>query len=219
MAAHPVLALLLATVAVGAVSARVLAGPEQPGAAAAGASPRPTAAAASPAPLPAAGFRWPLQPQPRVLRGFQVGPQRWSPGHRGVDLAATGGQQVLAAAAGTVSFAGRVAGRGVVVVVHAAGVRTSYEPVAAGVHAGLRVRAGEPLGIIEPEQQHCGAGPCLHWGARSGDTYLDPLTLLPGPRRPAVLLPLAAPGLSSPHRAWPAAAARPWCASGRCATR
>jgi murein DD-endopeptidase MepM/ murein hydrolase activator NlpD len=53
----------------------------------------------------------------------------FGPGHRGVDLAAVAGAPVLAAGAGTVVFAGTVAGRGVVSVDHSGGLRTTYEPV------------------------------------------------------------------------------------------
>jgi murein DD-endopeptidase MepM/ murein hydrolase activator NlpD len=82
---------------------------------------------------------------------------------------------VLAAAAGTVAFAGPVAGRGVVVVDHGA-VRTTYEPVAAQVQVGQGVAAGTPLGVLAGGS-HC-ARSCLHWGLRSGDQYLNPLLLL-----------------------------------------
>ena len=53
----------------------------------------------------------------------------YAAGHRGVDLAATSSQPVLAARGGRVQFAGPVAGRGVVVIAHADGIRTEYEPV------------------------------------------------------------------------------------------
>jgi murein DD-endopeptidase MepM/ murein hydrolase activator NlpD len=139
-------------------------------------------------PLRKAGlFQWPLSPAPRVLRRFVVGPYEWSPGHRGVDLAASTGEQVLAVGPGVVTFAGRVAGRGVVVVAHAGGLRTTYEPVSPGVGVGERTRAGTPIGTLEAVRGHC-AGPCLHWGALRGDVYVDPLTLLGPPARP-VLLP------------------------------
>jgi murein DD-endopeptidase MepM/ murein hydrolase activator NlpD len=132
-------------------------------------------------------YRWPLAPQPAVLRRFVVGPQRWSPGHRGVDLTAAVGDDVLAAAPGVVTFAGMVAGRGVVAVLHADGIRTTYEPVAATVSAGDAVAGGAPLGRLAPGA-HC-TGSCLHWGALRGDSYLDPLSLL-APPAPPVLLPL-----------------------------
>ena len=51
------------------------------------------------------------------------------------------GAAVLAAAAGRVTFAGRLAGRGVVVVDHGA-VRTTYEPVEPLAAVGDEVKAG-----------------------------------------------------------------------------
>ena len=55
----------------------------------------------------------------------------------------TVGQPVRAALPGTVTFAGMLAGRGVVVVDHGA-TRTTYEPVAATVAVGTPVAAGAP---------------------------------------------------------------------------
>jgi murein DD-endopeptidase MepM/ murein hydrolase activator NlpD len=135
-----------------------------------------------------------------VLRRFAVGPQPWSPGHRGVDLAAAPGQQVLSAGAGTVTFAGMVAGRGVVVVGHPNGIRTTYEPVGAEVRAGEAVAAGAPLGALGTGD-HCRAS-CLHWGALRGEVYLDPLTLL-RPAAPPILLPLARAGSGPEGAAFP----------------
>ena len=109
-------------------------------------------------------------------------------GHRGVDLAAPPSSIVTAAGPGTVVFAGPVAGRGVVSVAHSGGLRTTYEPVAATVHIGDHVLAGDPLGTLQPGHPGCPAAACLHWGLRQGDTYLDPLSLL-GPGR-VRLLPL-----------------------------
>ncbi|MCG7207085.1 M23 family peptidase, partial [Streptomyces arenae] len=40
---------------------------------------------------------------------------------------------------------------------------------------------------------HCGAGACVHWGLLRGETYLDPLLLLPPwllNRGPSRLLPV-----------------------------
>jgi murein DD-endopeptidase MepM/ murein hydrolase activator NlpD len=140
--------------------------------------------------MTAARFRWPLSPTPVVLRRFAVGPQPWSPGHRGVDLAADVGQPVLAAGPGAVTFAGVVAGTGVVAVTHPGGIRTTYEPVTAAVEAGAAVAAGDALGVLA-SGAHCPAS-CLHWGALRGEVYLDPLTLL-RPVAPPILLPMGGP--------------------------
>ena len=138
--------------------------------------------------LPRSSYRWPLDPRPHVLRRFAVGPAPWSPGHRGVDLGARPRAPALAAAAGVVMFAGRIAGVGAVSVQHAGGIRTTYEPVTPDVRVGDRVTAGQHLGTVDSWPGHC-PGPCLHWGALRGRTYLDPLGLLGlvGP----VLLPVA----------------------------
>ena len=88
---------------------------------------------------------------------------------------------------GRITFAGSLAGRGVVVVDHG-GTRTTYEPVDATVSVGDTVAAGDRIGRLQLGGSHCYPAACLHWGWRDGDTYLDPLTLVgAGPVR---LLPL-----------------------------
>ncbi|EME99899.1 peptidase [Streptomyces mobaraensis NBRC 13819 = DSM 40847] len=137
--------------------------------------------------------------RPAVLRGWDPPAAPWARGHRGVDLAAAPGDAVRAAADGVVSFVGTVAGRGVVAVeLPGTGdppLRTTYEPVVAGVRRGDRVEAGAVLGELGPGPWHCAAG-CLHWGLLRGREYLDPLGLLPGwmvRRGPSRLLPLSRP--------------------------
>ena len=131
---------------------------------------------------------WPVEP-PRVLRGFDdVG--RYEAGHRGVDLAADPGSAVVAVAPGSVTFAGPVAGREVVVVLHPDGSRTTYEPLDPGVVAGERVVGGQRLGSLAAAPAHCPAS-CLHLGLRVGATYLDPSGRLRA-AAPA-LLPLGRP--------------------------
>lgn len=142
-----------------------------------------TALAALAGSVPAAAsareFGWPLQPRPAVARPFDGPEHDWLPGHRGADLAGRPGQPVLAAGAGVVVFAGTVAGKPVVSVEHAGGLRTTYEPVTATVTAGRRVERGDPLGTLEPGHEGCPAVACLHWGLRRGrDDYLDPLPLV-----------------------------------------
>lgn len=136
---------------------------------------------------------WPLDPQPAVLEGFSPPLTPYGAGHRGVDLAGREGQVVRAAAGGRVTFAGSLAGRGVVVVSHGA-TRTTYEPVRASVAVGTVVAAGDRLGTLQGVASHCAPAACLHWGLIAGETYLDPLALVgAGPVR---LLPLG--GLAFP---------------------
>jgi murein DD-endopeptidase MepM/ murein hydrolase activator NlpD len=138
--------------------------------------------------VPAARYRWPLDGAPTVVRRFSPPPEPWLPGHRGVDLSTHPGVIVRSAGDGVVYFAGVVAGRGVVSVEHAGGLRTTYEPVAASVAAGARVDAGWALGTLAAGHPGCPAAACLHWGLRRGVVYLDPLGLI-GPVR-VRLLPL-----------------------------
>jgi len=122
-----------------------------------------------------------------VVRRFEPPTSPYGPGHLGVDLAAAQGAPVVAAAGGRVSFAGPVAGRSLVVVVHADGIRTEYEPLRPTVRAGEEVRAGQVVGTVDGAHAGCRRS-CLHWGARRGASYLDPLSLLV-PLGPVRLLP------------------------------
>jgi murein DD-endopeptidase MepM/ murein hydrolase activator NlpD len=133
--------------------------------------------ARAPDPAPANDAVWPLDPRPDVLARFVAPSSIWGPGHRGVDLLGAPGQSVRAALAGTVTFAGSLAGRGVVVVGSGAR-RTTYEPVLASVHVGDAVGAGTTIGTLEAGPSHCAPRSCLHWGLIAGSTYLDPLSLL-----------------------------------------
>ena len=75
-----------------------------------------------------------------------------------------------AAAAGVVTFAGRVAAGRHVTLAHADGVRTSYSFLAGvAVRAGQEVEAGHVLGTT---------GTSFHFGARIGEAYVDPAVLL-----------------------------------------
>ena len=131
---------------------------------------------------------WPLVPRPEVVRTFDPPAVEWGSGHRGVDLRGTVGQTVRSALPGRVSYVGRIAGVGIVVVDHGA-TRTTYQPVEATVRVGAEVRAGAALGALEWHGTHCSPAACLHWGLVRGDTYLDPLALVGGPS-PVRLLPL-----------------------------
>ncbi len=113
-----------------------------------------------------------------MARRFDPPVHDWLPGHRGVDLVGAPGGVVRAAGAGVVTFAGILAGRGVVTVTHGE-LRTTYEPLDVDITRGQRVGPGTPLGRLDlghgdPEPGRA----LLHWGLRRGDVYLDPLRLL-----------------------------------------
>lgn len=143
--------------------------------------------AGSPAGAQEGGWGWPVPPPPALARPFEAPAHRWAAGHRGVDLAAPVGTDVRAAGGGIVVFAGLVAGRPVVSVAHGE-LRTTYEPVVPAVRAGARVASGDVLGQLAAAGSHCAPRSCLHWGARRGTAYVDPLLLLGA--RPPRLLPL-----------------------------
>lgn len=134
---------------------------------------------------------WPLQPLPEVIHGFRAPDSPWGSGHRGVDLAATPGQKVHAALPGRVTYAGPLAGRGVVVVSHG-DTRTTYEPVTPTVGVGDLVSAGAGIGRLALSGSHCSPAACLHWGWLAGEIYLDPLDLVGAGR--VRLLPLSGLG-------------------------
>jgi murein DD-endopeptidase MepM/ murein hydrolase activator NlpD len=147
-------------------------------------APLPAAADPAPAMPPAATALWvaPLAGDLTVTRPFDPPPDPFAAGHRGVDLGGTPWSPVLAAGDGVVVFAGMVAGRPVVSIDHADGLRTTYEPVDPSVGAGERVTRGSPIGTMSAGHAGCPREACLHWGLRRGETYLDPMTLLRPPR-------------------------------------
>ena len=136
----------------------------------------------APAAADAARLQWPLRPRPAVVRGFDAPSPNWQRGHRGVDLAAAPGQPVYAAGAGTVVFAGELAGRSLVSIAHPGGLRTSYEPVHPAVRPGQTVTTQSVIGDLSTGHAGCAAAACLHWGAMWGPAaradYVDPVGLV-----------------------------------------
>lgn len=111
----------------------------------------------------------------------------WGPGNRGWEFATVPGDPVVSVGPGTVVFAGPVAGRGVVTVAHAGGLRSSVTGlVTVDVRAGQVVEAGTRLG---------GARAGLHLGFRRGGRYIDPAAVF-GLTPHAVLVPLPRRGHS-----------------------
>ena len=135
---------------------------------------------------------WPIRPAV-LIQGFSPPEKPWMPGHRGVDLRASVGQPVYSAGTGWVTFAGQVAGRGVVVIAHtiqtstySGVIRTTYEPLRPAVNVGDDVQTGDLIGHIAGGVSHCAiprSTRCLHWGLRlsqPGQTfrYGNPLLLV-----------------------------------------
>ena len=99
----------------------------------------------------------------------------------GSELQHAAGSAVRAAAAGTVTFSGVVAGTRYVVVAHGDGLRATYGGLAAStLVAGDAVAAGAVIGRSGDE---------LHFGLRDGERYVDPEPLLGGVVHRARLVP------------------------------
>jgi murein DD-endopeptidase MepM/ murein hydrolase activator NlpD len=94
----------------------------------------------------------------------------WCPGNRGVTYRLRPGSAVRAAAGGTVTFSGVVAGVRYVVVAHADGLRATYGGlVSSALDSGDRLARGSVVGSSGTE---------LHFGLRDGERYVDPEPLL-----------------------------------------
>lgn len=118
---------------------------------------------------------WPLD-DPAIADPFDAPPQPWLAGHRGIDLAASPGTPIASPAAGTVAYAGLVAGKQVVSIRH--GERTStFEPAVTDLAVGAAVTRGQLVASVAHSGDHC-HGECLHWGVKTGERdYLDPAAL------------------------------------------
>lgn len=145
--------------------------------------------------------------RPRVIHPFEKPAQRWSAGHRGVDLAVpVNDRRVYAPAPGKVVFSGTVVNRKVLVIAHPDGRRSTFEPMDETLPVGTTVAAGEVIGTVagaadgngERSYRRCST-PCLYWGVRQGGVrgdgsgkaaeYINPMSLL-GSKEPSILLPV-----------------------------
>lgn len=144
---------------------------------------------------------------PRVVHPFEKPAQRWSAGHRGVDLAVPeNDRHVYAPAPGKVVFSGTVVNRKVLVIAHPDGRRSTFEPMDEALPVGTTVAAGEVIGTVavtaggtsERPYRRCTTA-CLYWGVRQGGArgdgsgkdaeYINPVSLL-GSKEPSILLPV-----------------------------
>lgn len=145
--------------------------------------------------------------RPRVIHPFKKPAQRWSAGHRGVDLAVPeNDRHVYAPAPGKVVFSGTVVNRKVLVLAHPDGRRSTFEPMDEALPVGTTVAAGEVIGTVAVTAGGTGERPyrrcstaCLYWGVRQGGArgdgsgktaeYINPMSLL-GSKEPSILLPV-----------------------------
>lgn len=136
-------------------------------------------AAAATSVTPAYGtYAWPVHGP--VIRGFEAPTSPYSAGHRGIDIGAPFGSPMVAAQSGVVSFAGWVGGSLYISIDHPDGVRTTYSWISAvSVKKGEHVAKGQRVGATGHGHPDVPT-PHLHFGARIGSDYIDPITLLGG---------------------------------------
>jgi murein DD-endopeptidase MepM/ murein hydrolase activator NlpD len=121
----------------------------------------------------ASGFIWPVNGS--VVSGFGM---RWGRLHEGIDIAASTGTPIWAAAAGTVIHAGWLGGYGNLVVVdHGNGLATAYAHASAILVAvGQQVAQGETVSLVGSTGNS--SGPHLHFEVRVNGVAVDPLLYL-----------------------------------------
>ena len=103
------------------------------------------------------------------------GPEGRYAGHHGVDFASPGGSPVFAAADGSVTFAGSVAGMLTITIDHGGGLRSSVSYLSAvAAEAGERVAMGAVIG--RSGMAH--GREAVHFSIRIGDAYTDPMPYL-----------------------------------------
>ena len=98
--------------------------------------------------------------------------------HEGIDIKAGPGEEIVAAASGSVAFAGRQQGYGnVVILYHGGGITTRYAHLFyACVRTGESVGAGERIG--RAGKRGSATGTHLHFELRRGGVALDPAPYL-----------------------------------------
>ncbi|HEX2070226.1 MAG TPA: M23 family metallopeptidase [Thermoleophilaceae bacterium] len=134
-------------------------------------------------PAQAETWTWPVRGH--VLTAYVDAGGPYAPGqHRGVDIAASAGTPVVAAAGGRVRFAGLVGSSGLTVSARTADGRLDISYLhldTATVRAGQSVGLGQRIGTVGTSGDPSTSAPHLHFGVRDAGTrrYRDPLDLLP----------------------------------------
>lgn len=160
------------------------------------------AAALADQPLPTSSWNPPLEPPIRLVNQYRQPNSDYSAGHRGVDYLVQNDQIVMAPADGKVWFAGQVAQRPLLSVLHDGGYLTEYEPVCTDLKSGETVFAGQEIARVCPAGsnyiQHCSSALCLHFSMRHLGAYLSPLVFIGG-LNPSRLFATRADGRSYNH--------------------
>ncbi|MGO4678729.1 murein hydrolase activator EnvC family protein [Microbacterium sp. 2MCAF23] len=139
--------------------------------------------------LPDHDWLWPIEGARSVLVPFRAPAHDYGPGHRGMDIAATGGAR--APADGVIAFRGVVVDRPLLTIDHGNGLVTTFEPVQSELAPGTIVHRGEVIATLSTGG-HTPAG-ALHVGVRWNGVYINPLLLFGDVPR-AVLLPCGTDG-------------------------
>lgn len=144
----------------------------------------PTSASRTPTPI------WisPLPGERPVISSYRPQVKRISAlhVHKGIDFAATFGEEIRAPIDGVISYSGTINEIPIVVLTHLDQLvlrRTTYLPATTELPIGSLIAQGENFARVAPIF-HC-SRPCLHWGERVGTSYLNPMKHLGR----AVLLP------------------------------
>ena len=131
-------------------------------------------------------WAWPVDAPRTVLAPFRAPAHDYGPGHRGMDIAAALGEQIVSPASGVVAFRGTVVDRPLITIDHGSGYVTTVEPVTSQLKPGDVVEAGAVIGSVAAGG-HSVPG-TLHIGVRLNDEYINPRPLF-GEVPRAVLLP------------------------------
>jgi len=139
--------------------------------------------------LPDHDWLWPVEGARSVLLPFRAPAHEYGPGHRGMDIAATG--EARAPADGVIAFRGVVVDRPLLTIDHGNGLVTTFEPVQSELTPGTIVHRGEVIATLSTGG-HTPTG-ALHVGVRWNGAYLNPMLLFGDVPR-AVLLPCGTDG-------------------------
>ena len=118
------------------------------------------------------GFIWPVNGV--ITSGFGW---RWGRMHEGIDIAASTGTSIRAAASGTVIFAGWMGGYGNLTIIdHGNGLATAYGHQSAIYVGGGSVLQGTVIGAVGSTGNS--TGPHLHFEVRVNGSAVDPMGYL-----------------------------------------